>query len=719
MVTEQHEEEIFKLLDWKKTTLKDDLSSFKIVVKNGNKGQGTYTSRRSFMAKVLIPRNIEPDEDVEIEWFGNLLSKIQNKQKMQKSGETDCYYEEELNEATSELLYWLRYTFVGSGQIKWTVSPFTNNCKHTMVYKDTAEHIIQVLIQLKDHKGVSVYERINSEFRTQFGEEHNLFWDFCDESDGELTVKVPTLSTYLTKVWRLLEVSPLMMEKEEVELYTNNPTTHSYNFVDMGLIDEKFGSETPTIDSWLSAYFREDQIAAFRAWLYGTLCDNFTSRQVMYWEDFSGMSGKSTFITAFKKYIDRLAPDTSAAINMKSINGQFGAAQLHNKRIAFDSDVKNEHVMQGANIHKATGGDYMGIERKGDQPFDALVHTYFFLAGNVGLQIDTTARHERSRIIYLRMQQPRESYLRNQCHLDREGNVERDRFGDVRFRADNGFIKGVNEEMGAFIANCRPYFEKFSGGGNVWISPLIQKDMADTMVSEKQSSIEDFVDTTLEIKEGAWVSIKDLKEAISEYNDNDNTGEKINEPSVYKYLHNFTNGKVTKKRGSNPVRKTVTDDSGKSSRVHVMMGVTLTGTEQGAVGGIEDESTETQEVFQEEILTDADFQERIEYVRAELQKGSIRTEGKTLREESSGTEDRRKPAEDGGADGSVCQQLEAYYQGGWTDELIIQHAFSGTVNPVIADGNGNHHTFEAWKDHGVEQLTNWINSKMIKIVGVN
>lgn len=673
-----------QVLDVKKSIVAEDFSYFSLKPKgNGN----PITDKLEFMGVFCPKKKVIVPAGSEMEWFDAILSEIVSRQS--GSDDSEIGYEEELNEDTAKLLYWLRYTFVGIGQSKWVISPIASKKRYLMVNKDSAEQIIQLLIQTKDVDGKSVYGRINEEFKKDFDTCHNCFREFFEGKDDEKRLVVPTLATYLEKVWRLLKTSPLMEVSEEVKLYTNDPQTPAFNVVDLEIINKNYGTPTPVTDSWLNAYFRQDQIAAFRAWIYGTLCADFRSRQVMYWEDFSGMSGKSTFITAFKTYVESIAPNTTTAINMKSINGQFGGTQLHNKRIAFDSDVKNEHVMQGSNVHKATGGDYMGIEYKGEQPFDSLVHVYFFLAGNVGLQIDTTARHERSRVIYLRMQRPPEEYLRNQCHLKSDGSLERDRSGDVRFRADNGFEEGIKREMGAFLANCKPYYDEFSGGGNVYLSDSIQRDMQDTLVSEKQSAVEEFVRRNLVVDPSGCVPITELKEAIAAFNDDTAAGnEKIAEAEVFKHLHNTTQGAVKKQNGSTPIRKRVEGEDGGHRRVHVMVGVKLLNSISQQTGGIGETEMEFKPDI--EVVTDEMFEEKMSRV--------------------GGTPSEKVEA-------PVPTPTESWESAGWTKEMLVEGIFDGRFGAIV-DSGGVEYSSDQFVGHGIDNVKSWVLNGNIKIVGL-
>ena len=483
-------------VNWKKSFWDDATKTFEIHIK----GKRDSITDRKELAKALILSGTEIT-DAEKEASETIAQLPTKKSKDQNAKPEMLVVEsEELNQFTADLFWWLKFCHVDRQNKKWLIKTYSDGCEYTVLFGKTIQDMVTVLqhIKMPTTERKSLYEVVKKSFRDNWGEKISFYKDYVKEnSSGQRIMIIPTLVEYLEQNIERFQASTLCdidIQYDNIKLLSNSPKEHCFNFIDLKKIDKNFGTPTPHTEFWLESFFTAEQIKVFRAYIYGIFREDFKSRQAVYIEDINGKTGKSTFIRALQNYINSISSELVVSFNSKAMTKEFAYAPFFNKRLAIDADLKNPNIFHTELFHKVSGGDPCSIERKGQEPFTAVLHCKCILVGNIKVDISTVTEHERSRIIYLKMGRATEEYLLKTCVLNEDKTVQRDSSGSHRYRPDHHFEQYLRDEMPAFVANSRKYYEALSNGGEIFLHDELHQDLA----NNASSSIDEFFTSFLE-----------------------------------------------------------------------------------------------------------------------------------------------------------------------------------------------------------------------------
>lgn len=324
-------------------------------------------------------------------------------------------------------------------------------------------------------------------------------------------VKIDAIS-YIVDHFDMLAGNKDLCLPEIPTIYSNDPEQPALHYLDLNSIAEP--GPHPTWDKYF-ARFREEESRVIRAYVWSIFDSNNNSRQALYFEDIDGFSAKSVVMRVISHY---LGEDLVAAIQKDSLSNQFGLAKLWDKRLVYIGDNKNPNLIRSEKMHMLLGGDLADIEMKGQNSFTAKLNAKVIASGNIPLDIDPHARHERTRIIVVRPHVP-EELLKEFVLLDENGNIVRDREGEPQFLGDNTFEPRLMAEFKHMMWDAREDYKKLCPTGSSIILPDFMVDELYNMSSTSIDAIEEIVDRYFEVGEDKYTLIGDLRRAFKRANE--------------------------------------------------------------------------------------------------------------------------------------------------------------------------------------------------------
>lgn len=227
---------------------------------------------------------------------------------------------------------------------------------------------------------------------------------------------------------------------------SNDPETPALNYIDLDSITKE--GPCPTWDEF-SERFRPDDMNVIKAFIWSIFRADNKGRQLLYIFDPDGFSGKSVMLSVLFRY---LGDNMCAALQKDSLNNQFSLAKVWDKRLVTIDDNKNKNLIRSEKMHMMLGGGRADIEMKGRNSFSSRLNMKIIAMGNIPLEIDPHAVHERTRLIMIRPYMTDRIFKRF-CLLDDNGELVR-RNGKPVPMGDPSFEERLYEEFPMFLKKC-------------------------------------------------------------------------------------------------------------------------------------------------------------------------------------------------------------------------------------------------------------------------
>lgn len=287
---------------------------------------------------------------------------------------------------------------------------------------------------------------------------------------------------FLSYLFREFQFDPEKQLQEEPPIITHDPVEYAYKRFNPDKLQK---GETPTWDEFLN---RLDFPEQFLAWVWSIFEPKNKGRQIL-WLQGQGNDGKSTAIQTITDY---LGEEHSMPIE-EGVGSQFFYSKIYGKRLATFGDCKSPRYIAGSKVHSLVGGDYVSIERKGEQPFSAFVRIKLLIASNLFPQIDFSMPNEYTRLMLIKVG-PNKS-------MD----------GDIYFKDK------LMEEKWQFLYKCKEAYKKHCpADAQIAISEKHFESMKLDCGSEESGFVNNFVSDFLIFEKGAKVRISDLKQKFDE-----------------------------------------------------------------------------------------------------------------------------------------------------------------------------------------------------------
>lgn len=263
----------------------------------------------------------------------------------------------------------------------------------------------------------------------------------------------------------------------EPEIISNDPTQPAYTHLHIG----SSTGGCPLLDAWINLRFSPADGDLFRAYVCSIFDVSNHSRQALWLTD-NGQTGKTTVLNAISEALGRQAV---ATISSNDLNSAFVGSLVYGKRLLIVGDNKNPKLIQSGVIHNILGGDVMNVEFKGQTSFPSPMHCRMLIASNILPDIDTSAAHEKSRVLILQLVENKK--------LTREQTLS--------------FIQGGNEaqlttqiadEIDAFVDKYQDLYNSICPShGNLLLSPEADERMYGSITTEEIVMFEYIIDKFL------------------------------------------------------------------------------------------------------------------------------------------------------------------------------------------------------------------------------
>ena len=295
------------------------------------------------------------------------------------------------------------------------------------------------------------------------------------------------------------------------KLYSNDFNEPALYHIDLDSIAKP--GPHPTWDKYLLR-FREDERSVIRAFVWSIFKADNTGRQMLYFYDPDGFSGKSVFEKAIACC---LGESLVAALQKDSLNNQFSMAKIWNKRLVVIDDNKNPNLIRSEKVHIVLGSGLADVESKGKNSFMYKMQCKLIASGNTKLVIDPNANHERTRVIIVEPHVT-DDMLKEFAVCDKDGNVKRNKYGRVQLLGDANFEKNLIKEFNAFLADCKDDYTRLCPNDS---SIIISEQMEDALESLSDDTF-DIIDEVIEDtfyfddKEAA-ITVREFNEIVEDY----------------------------------------------------------------------------------------------------------------------------------------------------------------------------------------------------------
>ena len=237
------------------------------------------------------------------------------------------------------------------------------------------------------------------------------------------------------------------------KVYTNDPNEMALNYIDLDSIVRQ--GPCPTWDKYLRR-FTSAEAEVFMTFVWSIFDAENTGRQLLYFYDPKGFSGKSVVVNVISEAIGELL---CMALQKDSLSNQFSLAKIWDKRLITIDDNKNSHRLWGEKMHIILGHGLADIEIKGRNSFQAKMQCKVIANGNIPLEVHRDAQHEYTRLILIKTRITDE-ILKEFCAVDENGNLRRRKNGDPIPVGDAAFGNQLKEEFPMFLCKCREIYPK-------------------------------------------------------------------------------------------------------------------------------------------------------------------------------------------------------------------------------------------------------------------
>lgn len=271
------------------------------------------------------------------------------------------------------------------------------------------------------------------------------------------------------------------------KLFSNDMDEPALYHIDLDTIIDR-DNPHPTWDKYMRRY-PADQAEVLEAFIWSIFDSKNTGRQLGYIYDPHGLGGKTVLQNAIAHGLGEVLV---AAVQKDSLNNQFAMSKIWNKRLVVIDDNKNPNLVRSEKMHMILGSGLADVEEKGKKSFTFRMQCKVLANGNVKLNIDPDANHERTRVIVFTPKMTDEM-LKEIAVCDDEGNVVRDRKGRPKFIGDNSFEESLKNEFRSFLGVCKEAYDKLCPKRS---SIMISDDM-DEILDNMSEDLYDVLDEKL------------------------------------------------------------------------------------------------------------------------------------------------------------------------------------------------------------------------------
>lgn len=305
--------------------------------------------------------------------------------------------------------------------------------------------------------------------------------DLCQEMQSKF--RNLDFEAYLRILYDKFKFDKAFKMSKEPPIITHHPTELAYTRFDPDMLQE---GKTPTWDQFLA---RVNYPEILMAWIWSIFEPKNKSRQAL-WLHGRGNDGKSSVIAALTDFLGK----THCMAIDENTSSQFFFSSVYGKRLVSFGDCKSPRYLAGSKVHSMIGGDYVSIERKGEQSFNGYVHVKLIVASNFFPQIDFSMANETTRLILLKIKQPKEI----------DTSID--------------FAKGLRDEKWCFLHKCKQMYDKHCPSHYQIKCPKeLWEEMEKDASSEEGNFVSEFIDNFLDFtNEESKTKLSDLNQRIEE-----------------------------------------------------------------------------------------------------------------------------------------------------------------------------------------------------------
>ena len=297
-------------------------------------------------------------------------------------------------------------------------------------------------------------------------------------------------------------------------LYSNDMNEPALYHIDLDAILD-YDNPHPTWEHYLLR-FREDERRVLRAFIWSIFDAGNTGRQMLYIYDPDGFSGKSVLTKAIAF---GLGEHLVTALQKDSLNNQFSMSKIWNKRLTVIDDNKNPNLLRSEKIHIVLGNGLADVEEKGKKSFMYKIQCKVIASGNVQLNIDPYANHERTRVIVI---EPKltDEMLKEFVVCDKDGNIVRNRQGKPQFIGDSTFEQRLIDEFRSFLVDCKRDYEELCPKRSSIIISEAMDDSIEYLSDDYYDVLDEQLPHFFEVDPNNCMSISDFNKDLTRLMDN-------------------------------------------------------------------------------------------------------------------------------------------------------------------------------------------------------
>jgi hypothetical protein len=296
--------------------------------------------------------------------------------------------------------------------------------------------------------------------------------------------RVPSYKKWFTgqfNAWDLMVEQNMIKEPEYL---TTNPNEVAFNYVDLSKITP---GPCPTWTEEWEARIPQDFIPIYRAWMFSVIDPQNHGRQAL-WLKSSGYRGLSSLQSALEQ---ALGIDLIGAVSKDAVSSAFFFSSVYGKRLIVYGDVTNPRLISTEKIHSLLGRDLVQIERKFENAFVGRIYAKLLISGNIQPDIDIDQRHERTRLIFIPLQELPKHVLEKFTLQNGEGE---------QVMGDETFSKRLANEFWHYMYLCAMSYKKLCPHrSDIMIPSDLQQKMFAQVASESFIELDHFIKEYFEI----------------------------------------------------------------------------------------------------------------------------------------------------------------------------------------------------------------------------
>lgn len=279
---------------------------------------------------------------------------------------------------------------------------------------------------------------------------------------------------------------------ESMKIYSTNKDEFAMKHLDLDSICKE-GDWSTWKEFFTVRKITGDKLKLLMGMIWAIYDESYKSRQMIYWYDPNGYSGKSVILQALAAPL--LEIDAYGVYNESNTNN-FTNERLWDKRLLVVPDNKNPKIVKYGRFHQLTGGDAIDVDSKYRKGFTVKPDAKLFAIGNILPEVDLDARHETSRIAVFTTQVDLEYFKKNIQHED--GTMGDPTFGDR-----------MKKELYAFLFECRKAAQEINPHKGDFNTKILD-DEVKKCAEPKLIYFENFISENVEFDVNSDVKFTDL-----------------------------------------------------------------------------------------------------------------------------------------------------------------------------------------------------------------